>query len=48
MEVQLTFEKPLARKNRQGKGNGSRRGGKRNNKFDNKTNVQKVTLIRKR
>ena len=48
VEVQLTFEKPLARKNRQGKGNGSRRGGKRNNKFDNKTNVQKVTLIRKR
>ena len=47
VEVQLTFEKPLARKIAMVKVM-DRRGGKRNNKFDNKTNVQKVTLIRKR
>ena len=41
VEVQLTFEKPLARKSRNNKGNQSRRGGKRNNKFDNKTNDQR-------
>ena len=48
VEVQLTFEKPLARKSRNNKGNQSRRGGKRNNKFDNKTNDQKVISTRKR
>ena len=47
VEVQLTFEKPLARKSRN-KGNQSRRGGKRNNKFDNKINDQKVISTRKK
>ena len=48
VEVQLTFEKPLARKSRNNKGNQSRRGGKRNNKFDNKINDRKVISTRKR
>ena len=48
VEVQLTFEKPLARKSRNNKGNQSRRGGKRNNKFDNKINDQKVISTRKK
>ena len=42
VEVQLTFEKPLARKGRNNKG-GSRRGNNKrgNGKFDNKIDVQK-------
>ena len=44
VEVQLTFEKPLARKNRNSRGGGSRRGNNNkrgNGKFDNKIDVQK-------
>ena len=48
VEVQLTFEKPLARKSRNNKGNQSRRGGKRNNKFDNKNKRSKGNFNKKK
>ena len=44
VEVQLTFEKPLARKNRNSRGGGSRRGNNNkrgNGKFDNKNRRSK-------
>ena len=42
MEVQLTFEKPLARKNRSNKGGSRRSNHKRGNgKFDNKNRRSK-------
>ena len=46
MEVQLTFEKPLARKNRSSKGGFRRSNHKRGNgKFDNKNRRSKVLKV---